>query len=1145
MRRAGITAGLTGLLAVALAVGPVSPSQATRAPSDGARIAAAGTPKPSVTKLAPQGGTTAGGFDVVIKGRNLSGVKKVFFGAVKATDVRVKNAHKVVVRAPAQDAGLVRVRVVTNRGGSKQSEATKFTYVTPAPSLSQLSPRTGPTAGGTTVTLTGSNLSGATSVRFGSTGATSFRVISPTTITAVSPGRPTGPVNITVTTAGGAATLDDAFSYVAAPRLSFVDPGSGPLVATPVTLVGTALTADAHVTFGGVATPVLSASPDGTGLTVNTPAHAPGFVDVTVTTTGGSSTLTHGYRFVAGTTLTAVTPSAGPSSGGETVTLTGSGFTGDTLVTFGNKPSIAVFANLSGTQLTALLPSHAAGTVDVSVATEGGSATLTNRFTYVDAPTLSSISSTAGPTGGGTSVTLTGTRFQAGMQVRFGAVLATGVTVLSATQATALTPAHSAGDVNVSVTTPGGTATLPGSFTYVAVPTLSAVSPNDGPTAGGQTVTLTGTNFRAGMQVSFGGSAATGLVVLSPTAATVITPAHAAGHVNVAVTTPGGPVTLPNGYAYVVLPVLATVTPDNGPTGGGTTVTLAGSGFSPGMQVRFDGVLAFLVSVDPGGTSAVVVNPTHPAGAVDVTVTTPGGTGTRSNGFTYVAVPRLTAVSPDEGPTTGGQTVTLTGTGFRAGLQVSFGGALATGLNVLSATQATVTTPGHAAAVVDVSVSTTGGSVTLPGGYAFVIAPTLSTVAPDEGPSAGGQSVTLSGTGFRAGMQVRFDGDLAVLVSVNLGGTSATVTSPPHAAGVVDVSVTTPGGSATLSNGYTYVAPPTLVSMAPDEGPAAGGTTVTITGVALTGTTEVTFDGVQASFVVVDDTTLTATTPVHAAGLVSVSVTTPGGADTLLDAFTYVAAPTLTLVSPSTGPAAGGTSVTLTGTGFRAGIQVELGGHPATDVVVVSATELTATTPAHADGLVDVLVSTPGGSATLAGGFTYVASPTITAVSPENGPTVGGTSVTITGSNLVGTTVVTFDGVAATDVMVVNDSTVTATTPAHSADFVDVTVSTPGGSATLAFAFEYVAQPTLLVASPSGGPVAGNSSVTLIGGNIAGATSVTFDGVPATNLSPVNDNILVVTTPAHPAGSVDVVVTTPGGLATLVLGYTYVASPEV
>ncbi len=331
-------------------------------------------------------------------------------------------------------------------------------------------------------------------------------------------------------------------------------------------------------------------------------------------------------------------------------------------------------------------------------------------------------------------------------------------------------------------------------------------------------------------------------------------------------------------------------------------------------------------------------------------------------------------MSPTEGPTTGGQTVTLTGSGFRAGMQVTFGGVLATGLNVVSTTEATVITPAHpAAGVVDVSVTTTGGSVTLPGGYTFVIAPTLTTVGPPQGPTTGGQSVTLTGTGFRTGMQVRFDGVLAALVSVAPGGTSATVTTPPHGAALVGVSVTTPGGTSTLGNSYTYVAAPALDSISPTDGPAAGGTTVTLTGTGLTGTTAVTFDGVPATGVlVVNDSTVTATTPLHVAGAVDVSVTTPFGSDTLANAFTYVAAPTLTAVTPDTGPATGATPVTLTGTGLTGTTAVTFDGVPATGLVVVSDTEVTVDTPAHAAGLVDVELTTPAGTATLTGGFTYL-----------------------------------------------------------------------------------------------------------------------------------------------------------------------------
>jgi hypothetical protein len=219
---------------------------------------------------------------------------------------------------------------------------------------------------------------------------------------------------------------------------------------------------------------------------------------------------------------------------------------------------------------------------------------------------------------------------------------------------------------------------------------------------------------------------------------------------------------------------------------------------------------------------------------------------------------------------------------------------------------------------------------------------------------------------------------------------------------------------------------------------------------------EVSFGGDPATGLVVASTTeATVVTPAHAAGPVDVSVASLGGSATLDDAYTYVAAPTLSAVSPTSGPTAGGTSVTLTGTGLTGTTAVTFGGVPAGDVVVVSDTEVTATAPAHAPGAVDVAVTTPGGQATLDDGFTYVVVPVLTGIDPDSGTSLGGTTVTLTGTGLSGTTSVTFDGTSATNVTVVSDSEVTADTPAHLPGTVDVQLTTPNGSDTLPAAYIY------------------------------------------------------------------------------------------
>ena len=115
------------------------------------------------------------------------------------------------------------------------------------------------------------------------------------------------------------------------------------------------------------------------------------------------------------------------------------------------------------------------------------------------APTVSSVSPNNGSTAGGTAVTITGTNYAAGATVTFGSTAATNVVVVNSTTITATTPAGSAGATTVTVTNATGqSGSLASAFTYVAPPTVSSVSPNNGPAAGGTAVTIAGTNFASG-----------------------------------------------------------------------------------------------------------------------------------------------------------------------------------------------------------------------------------------------------------------------------------------------------------------------------------------------------------------------------------------------------------------------------------------------------------------------------------------------------------------------------------------------------------------------------------------------------------------------------------------------------------------------
>jgi hypothetical protein len=263
-------------------------------------------------------------------------------------------------------------------------------------------------------------------------------------------------------------------------------------------------------------------------------------------------------------------------------------------------------------------------------------------------------------------------------------------------------------------------------------------------------------------------------------------------------------------------------------------------------------------------------------------------------------------------------------------------------------------------------------------------------------------------------------------------------------------------------------------------------------------------------------------------------------------------APTVTSILPASGSIGGGTVVTISGTGFLTNPSVKFGGVAATNVSA-TATSITATAPAHAAGKVDVVVTnTDGQSATLTQAFTYaLPSPTISSISPNSGPTTGGTAVT----NFQSGATVTFGARAATDVVVVSATSITARTPLGPATeqlAVNVTVTNPDSTSASANAAFTYGVPALAVISitpnmalPSGAPGAASTSVTIFGAGFttALATSVTVGGVAATNVQVIDPVTIHATVPVHAAGTGDVVVAIGSTSATLHNGFSWQNAP--
>ena len=294
---------------------------------------------PAVTSITPAYGPAAGGTVVTITGTDLASATTVVrFGSHLATLVGQRQGGVIVVRSPP-GSGVAYIRVVTPAGTSPTGPQDRFSY---EPTVTSLSPTFGPASGGTTVAMTGSNLTGATAVDFGAGPAASFQVASDTVIDAVAPAG-TGIVDVTVRTPGGPSPVgvQDRYSYqLAAPVVASVSPTSGSSAGgTSVTLTGSTFTEATQVDFGAVPAATFSVVSD-TQITAVTPSAPTGTVDVTVTGPGGTSPTGVQDQFTyssAGVSVTSINPANGPAAGGTVVTVTGTGFTGATGVTFGGR----------------------------------------------------------------------------------------------------------------------------------------------------------------------------------------------------------------------------------------------------------------------------------------------------------------------------------------------------------------------------------------------------------------------------------------------------------------------------------------------------------------------------------------------------------------------------------------------------------------------------------------------------------------------------------------------------------------------------------------------------------------------------------------------------------------------------------------
>ena len=454
--------------------------------------------------FAPDVGPLGGLTGVIITGTGLdTGSTTVNFGSTPITSFTSISATQITLNAPSTTtAGQVNV-TVSDGGGT--SATSPFTYLG-QPTITSASPLTGPATGGTQVDITGTNLSDASGVDFGTTFVSSLVSDSSTTIVVDAPAG-TGNQPITVVTPGGTSNALGTPNFQFVPAITSITPTSGPLTGgTQVTINGADLGNASEVMFGTLQATIVSGSNTASQIIVDAPSSTTaGAVDITVMNADGTSAAVTAdqFTYVAAPTLTAIAPATGGVTGGTQVTLTGTNLSNATAVDFGST-TVTSFVSDSGTQIVVDAPAGT-GTVPVTVVTVGGTSNSEN-FNYV--PVVTSVSPDVGPLGGASSVTISGDDLSTVTSVNFGSmVVQSGSFTATATTITLMAPASTtAGPVDVTVTDPQGTSGTSAAdvFTYVAAPTVASVAPTTGSSNGGTVVTITGTNLANATEVSFG-----------------------------------------------------------------------------------------------------------------------------------------------------------------------------------------------------------------------------------------------------------------------------------------------------------------------------------------------------------------------------------------------------------------------------------------------------------------------------------------------------------------------------------------------------------------------------------------------------------------------------------------------------------------
>lgn len=540
----------------------------------------------------------------------------------------------------------------------------------------------------------------------------------------------------------------------------------------------------------------------------------------------------------------------------------------------------------------------------------------------------------------------------------------------------------------------GTTASWPGFLEVVPVaPTLTFVTPNCGGSDGSLETFAAGTGLADTIEFVFGDrEASITAVSVGGNAVAGFPPTGLLGPVDVvAINSSGDEARLPAAFSVVPggVPVVSTVFPKAGTRVGGTLVTITGSGFGSGSVVVFDATPAVQTNLISANV-LTAVTPALTAGVYSVSVVQLGCEtallGTQLAAYTSVVGddPTVTDVQPRILMQSGGELITVTGTGFVAGAQVQMFNDPLTGLggvplvtDFVGTTTLTATTPAGPlpGGPATVYVGLPNGQEALLADAVEVNAPTIEDVAPAVIAQSGGVTLTVTGTGYVDGAVVElftefpsFTGGTP-LETTFLSDTQLTAVVPtslaPLPAGLANLAVIMPGPLLAGAVDAVEIVPPTLALVTPDQLGAGGGELITLTGFGFTPEAQVRLfvdggdfsGGTALATTFVSGTSLTATTPAGPlpGGLASLAVDLPGGLVAGLTDGVEVLFPGLVGVEPALLAHSGGEEFSVSGIHFTADAVVEL----FTDALTLTGGTVLATTFVNDEELLAVSPAGP------------------------------------------------------------------------------------------------------------------------------------------------------------------------------------------